>query len=613
MAKGISSIELPADHVEVTENSKQNGIELLFNREPVSELQSKMRAVGFRPSKIKNMWYCENNAYTKAFAINLKSVIETSNAGPDLLLNPSFESTQLNIEKKEFSFVIVRLKDEQLKNYIVFEPSKPKAEVIAIHFAKDQFGEQFSGVAVKPRTQIREARILFNEGKIIPLKRDVRVPESATTVIELTELEKQGPGLKAPGELIDELSHPTKKGEAKDPLANEHGIYTRQTAGENFEQISIPIPKTAQYEASIEIAKRTDGRFVIGIDASKKFGDFSGNSYGPGLTDKSYPTRNDALQAGLKEHEARLRVQLNTPDQILQSNEKKNRQLTIALNALHAFAKANNIALDSEQSETSKDSSVKPVSKKKKQGQHNLNNEIEALIDERDTAQESFTEDEKNKLRLYAGSGGLIKQGATGKGILYEYYTPDTVIKKMWDIAYHFGYDGGDVLEPSVGIGSFLKYAPKGAALIGYEVNHYAARIAQILYPTAQIHEAAFETNFFAGNVHLKDDYADKRYSLVIGNPPYGEFSGRYAGMGEKKWTGMTQYEHYFTYRGLDLLKSGGLLVFILPSNFLKADAYSGIARKIAAKCTGLDRYYLGTDIFKTTDIETDIIALRKN
>lgn len=597
MAKVVSpkdqEIGRHADQVQVTENSKQNGIELLFNREPMSELQSKLRAVGFRPSKIKNMWYAENNATTKAFALELKSAIAISDTGPDLVLTPSFESTQLNIEKKEFSFIIIRLKDDQLKNYIVFEPSKPKAEVIAIKFAKQQFGDQFSGIAVKPRTQIREARMLFNEGKIISLKSESASSEGSVTSPEPSEFE-----------------NPDK---TRDPLANEHGIYTMETAGENLEQISIPIPKTAQYEASIEIAKRTDGRFVIGIDASKKFGDFSGNSYGPGLSEKSFATRQEALIAAVKEHETRLKNLLQTKDHILQNEEKNNKQLTIALNALQTFAKANDFSLDSEQLVTSPSPEPKPDSKKKKRGQHNLNNEIQTLIDERDKAKEAFTEEEKNKLRLYAGSGGLINQGATGKGVLYEYYTPDTIIKKMWDMAYHFGYNGGDVLEPSVGIGSFFKYAPKGSTLVGYEVNHYAARIAQILYPTAQIHEVAFESNFFAGNVHLKDDYAEKRFSLVIGNPPYGEFSGKYAGMGEKKWTGMSQYEHYFTYRGLDLLKSGGLLIFILPSNFLKAESYNGIAQKIAAKCTGLDRYYLGTHIFKTTDIETDIIALRKN
>jgi hypothetical protein len=54
-----------ADHVDLTENSKHKGIELLFNNEPSHELQSKLRAIGFRPSKVKNMWYSDNNATTK--------------------------------------------------------------------------------------------------------------------------------------------------------------------------------------------------------------------------------------------------------------------------------------------------------------------------------------------------------------------------------------------------------------------------------------------------------------------------------------------------------------------------------------------------------------------
>jgi uncharacterized protein YqiB (DUF1249 family) len=528
--------------------------------------------------------------------------------------------------------------------------------------------------------------------------------------------------------------------ETSDSIANKHDVYTEETAGENYERVIIPIPKSAQYEAEIRIVKKSDGTFAKGLNASKKFGDYSGSSYPPRITDETYTTRTEALNAGLKEHELRLKELLRSEDRILGNEEKKNKQLTIALNALLDFAKANHLSLDKKNSTvikgleaaywTNEDNKYpfnkvtingmefeqvrlrnvledkllsfpfpylqhltkelakrfeerrslssyedmtgsagktyeqreaqrivkwvddmivindifnqpdfpvmtflveelfskahqladlpqhiekKSTSKPKKQSQHDLNKEIEALIDRKDLAKESFSEEEKNKLRLYAGSGGLINQGATGKGVLYEYYTPDTIIKKIWDVAYHFGYDGGDVLEPSVGIGSFLKYAPKGVALAGYEVNHYAARIAQILYPSAQIHEAAFETIFFAGNVHLKDDYSDKRYSLVIGNPPYGEFSGKYAGMGEKKWTGMVQYEHYFTFRGLDVLKSGGLLIYIIPSNFLKADSLKDIAQKIASKCTGLDRYYLGTNIFKTTDIETDIIALRRN
>lgn len=181
-------------------------------------------------------------------------------------------------------------------------------------------------------------------------------------------------------------------------------------------------------------------------------------------------------------------------------------------------------------------------------------------------------------------------------------------------MAYHFGYDGGSILEPSVGTGNFLKYAPKGAPIFGFETNHYSARIAQVLYPHAHIHEKTFESLFFAGNIHLKDKFDHPLYSLVIGNPPYGEFTGKYAGMGEKQHTGATEYDQYFILRGLDLLKKNGLLVFLIPSSFMSnSSKFNKVKEKIAAKADFIDCYRLPTRIFETTDIGTDILVLRKN
>lgn len=249
----------------------------------------------------------------------------------------------------------------------------------------------------------------------------------------------------------------------------------------------------------------------------------------------------------------------------------------------------------------------------KKKSQYELNKEIEAFIDEKDKTGAYYNEEERNYLRQYTGSGGLLKEGASGRGALYEYYTPEEVVKKMWDMAYYYGYDGGNVLEPSVGTGHFLKYAPKSAIVFGFETNHYSARIAQILYPHAHIHEKAFETLFFAGNIHLKDKFENPEHSLVIGNPPYGEFTGKYAGMGEKQHTGATEYDQYFILRGLDVLKKGGLLVFLIPSNFMtNNDKYARVKEKIAAKAELLDCYRLPGRLFQTTDIGTDILVLKR-
>lgn len=258
---------------------------------------------------------------------------------------------------------------------------------------------------------------------------------------------------------------------------------------------------------------------------------------------------------------------------------------------------------------------VKSESKpdKKPSNQHDLNLQIEEFIVEKDAEDEAYSEEDKQFIAQYTGSGGLIKQGASGKGVLYEYFTPEVIVQKMWGLAYKFGYSGGAVLEPSCGTGNFFKYAPKEAELVGYEINPYSVRIAEIIYPNASIYQQPFETIFFAGNTHLKDDFGGAKYELFIGNPPYGEFSGKWAGMGEKKWTGATEYDQYFITRGLDLLLPGGVLVFIIPSAFLSNNSkYNKLKEKVAAKADLVDAYRLPARMFKTTDIGTDIIVFKR-
>ena len=260
---------------------------------------------------------------------------------------------------------------------------------------------------------------------------------------------------------------------------------------------------------------------------------------------------------------------------------------------------------------------LKPLSEKthsvKKLTPHELNKAIESFIDQKDKDGDGFSENDKTYILQYTGSGGLIKQGAEGRGTLYEYYTPDEIVQKMWGLAFEYGYSDGPVLEPACGTGNFLKYVPANVTVDAYETNHYAKRIAELCYPYATVYEKPFESIFFAGNVHLKDKFKKREYALIIGNPPYGEFTGKYAGMGEKKWTGALFYDHYFMLRGLDLLIPDGLLIMIIPSQFLEnGEKYNKIKEKISIKATLLDAYRLPSRAFQTTDIGTDIIVLQK-
>lgn len=271
--------------------------------------------------------------------------------------------------------------------------------------------------------------------------------------------------------------------------------------------------------------------------------------------------------------------------------------------------RGNNIGLESERGRglSQKD---KEIIEKQYKNQHELNKAIEDYINNEEyrkyAGSVNTPQAVKDWLKKYAGAGGLEKQGAEGKGLLSEYYTPQNIVDKMWDLtAQYVNTDGAKVLEPSVGIGRFLENAPKNTSFDVVEMNPVSARITKILYPNANVQVGQFQERFIKDNKPVKS--VNPEYDIVIGNPPYGEYSGLYKGMGEGK--GYTRTEAYFINRGLDSLKENGIMTFIVPSSFL--DSAKG-KLEIANKAQLLDAYRLPENMFDTTSIGTDIIVLRK-
>jgi hypothetical protein len=246
-----------------------------------------------------------------------------------------------------------------------------------------------------------------------------------------------------------------------------------------------------------------------------------------------------------------------------------------------------------------------------------VNKAIEELLIMKDAS--DMTIEEKNFLTYYSGYGGLEKFGATGKGLLYEYFTPPLIAKKMWALAYKHGFEGGLVLEPSCGIGEFIKYAPEQNLVHGYEINQTSAKIASILYPNARIKTDPFEKLFIKNNYTIKGNTKGMdNYSLVIGNPPYGSMAGLYAGMGEKEYTRANNYIDYFILRGLDLLNSGGILIYVIGTEVAAGGIpflQQGITENkklIAERADLVDAYRLPNGVFERTDVLTDIVVFKK-
>jgi 16S rRNA G966 N2-methylase RsmD len=204
----------------------------------------------------------------------------------------------------------------------------------------------------------------------------------------------------------------------------------------------------------------------------------------------------------------------------------------------------------------------------------------------------------------------------TGKGKLYEFFTPQEIADKMVALAQHYGFKGGRVLEPAAGNGRLLKNL-SNADITAFEINIENYEFLKKQFPNAEIYNYNFEKAFLKAPRYnsLIDAKATKTwlsgypFDLVLANPPYGKFSGLYSSYFKFKG----QAEHFFILQTLYLLKSGGIGVYLVPSSFLRNGiTYNEIKKTIFGMAKLTDAYRLPVNIFKDTQIGTDIIVLTK-
>ena len=219
-----------------------------------------------------------------------------------------------------------------------------------------------------------------------------------------------------------------------------------------------------------------------------------------------------------------------------------------------------------------------------------------------------FTQEDKKFLLQYEGGGGTGEENRSTSGVLYEFYTPNSVVNKVWELVDSYAPNAKTVLEPSGGTGRFIHERDKNECTL-IELDKTSSRIASILHPNAEVKNQAFQELFFKDGVIHKENYEGKKYDVVIGNPPYGDYTGIYKGKGEGKKH--SRYEQYFIERGLDTLKENGILAFVLPSSFLSNGESEG-KRLIASKGELIDAWRLPAGVFNTTDVGTDVVIIKK-
>ncbi len=185
---------------------------------------------------------------------------------------------------------------------------------------------------------------------------------------------------------------------------------------------------------------------------------------------------------------------------------------------------------------------------------------------------------------------------------LNAHYTSPTVIRAIYDALGNMGFEGGRILEPSMGVGNFFGLLPEsmvGSELHGVELDSITGRVAKQLYPEAEITVAGFETTNRPGY-----------YDLAVGNVPFGNyqvFDPEYNRLG-------FSIHNYFATKMLDQVRPGGIVAFVTSRYTMDAKDES-VRRYLAERGELLGAIRLPNNAFRAnagTEVVSDIIFLQR-
>ena len=218
---------------------------------------------------------------------------------------------------------------------------------------------------------------------------------------------------------------------------------------------------------------------------------------------------------------------------------------------------------------------------------------------------DAFDPDKGNWAKEYTELKGLLSEdeyAAARASTLNAHYTSPTVIRAIYDAVERMGFRNGNILEPSMGVGNFFGMLPdtmQDSRLYGVELDSITGRIAQKLYPEADIKVAGFETT----DLH---DF----YDLAVGNVPFGQYK-----VNDKAYNKLGFSIHnYFFAKAIDQVRPGGIVAFVTSRYTL--DSKDSSARKhIAERADLLGAIRLPNTAFKAnagTEVVSDILFLQK-
>ncbi len=192
---------------------------------------------------------------------------------------------------------------------------------------------------------------------------------------------------------------------------------------------------------------------------------------------------------------------------------------------------------------------------------------------------------------------------AARRSTLNAHYTSPTVISAIYDGLKNLGFESGKILEPAMGTGNFFGAMPedmRSSKLYGVELDDLTGRIAQQLYPDADIQVKGFE----------KTSFADNSFDVAIGNVPFGDYK-----LNDKRYNDNNFLIHdYFFAKALDKVHPGGIVAFVTSKGTLDKENPE-VRKYLAQRAELLGAIRLPNNAFKAnagTEVTSDIIFLQK-
>ena len=135
---------------------------------------------------------------------------------------------------------------------------------------------------------------------------------------------------------------------------------------------------------------------------------------------------------------------------------------------------------------------------------------------------------------------------------LTAYYTDPMIIHAIWQKLLDDGFEGGRILDPSMGTGNFFAAMPKvlrdKSELYGVELDNITGAIAKQLHPNDYIEVRGFEEVPFQA----------KSFDLVVTNVPFGNIR-----IADTNYSKPYMIHDYFVKHSLDLVRDGGQVALI--------------------------------------------------